>query len=399
MKLQQFRGVVKEHRRFLGWTLAMLVVVGSLLVYKLGSLVGGLSLNELAAAKAPVGWHGIYHQPLDLPLKAVRSAIFFASPDHGQTLTRLPNALFGLLAIISFGGLIRMWHGRRTAVLATLMFATSAWLLHVSRLASFDVLYLWAMSSLVCSHTLLRKYYQKPSVWYGNIVIWGLLLYIPGLVWFVLADIVVQYRYIGKGWQHHDEWWQRLLTLLIAVVWLPLLVFDLTRHGQLVAWLGLPAHFAASGTLVKQFLAVPVHLFIRGPQYPESWLGRAPILDVFALVVCALGIFFYAVHWQASRSRYLALLALMGFILVGLGGPVPLSLLVPLLYMAVATGIAYLLRDWLKTFPNNPLARGLGIGLVTVAVVLSCMYNYRAYFIAWPHNSVTKTTFRYHRQP
>ena len=150
-------------------------------------------------------------------------------------------------------------------------------------------------------------------------------------------------------------------------------------------------------TLLKQFAAVPVHLFIRGPQYPELWLGKAPILDVFALVACILGIYFYLTHWKASRSRYLAVLALFGFVLVGLGGPVGLSILVPLLYMAVATGLAYLLRDWLKTFPNNPLARSLGIGLVVFAVTLSCLYNYRAYFIAWPHTAVTKATFRYHR--
>jgi hypothetical protein len=65
--------------------------------------------------------------------------------------------------------------------------------------------------------------------------------------------------------------------------------------------------------------------------------------------------------------------------------------------MAIATGLAYLLRDWLKTFPNNPVARGVGIGLVVAAVGLSCIYNYRAYFIAWPHNTVTRTVFIYHR--
>ncbi len=397
MMIQKLRGTVREHRRLFGWLLAALVVVSWLLLYKLGSLVGGLSQTEVTAATAPVGWHGIYHQPLDLPLKLARSVVFAPFPDHGQTLTRLPNVLFGALAIVSFGGLIRLWHGRRTAVLATALFAFGAWTLHVSRLASFDVLYLWAMPTLICSHYLLRKHYQSRAVWYGNIVVWGLMLYIPGLVWLVAADIVMQRRFLSLGWQHHKLWRQRLFSIFLGLLWLPLLAVNLARSGQAIAWLGLPAHFAAPLTVLKQFAAVPAHLFIRGPQYPELWLGKAPILDVFVLIACILGIYFYATHRQSPRSRYLAVLAFLGFLLVGLGGPVGLSLLVPLLYIAAATGIAYLLHDWLKTFPNNPLARSLGVGIVVFAVALSCLYNYRAYFIAWPHNAATKVTFQYRR--
>ncbi len=397
MMIQKLRGAVREHRRLLGWLLAALIVAGWLLLYKLGNLVGGLSHTEVAAATTPVGWHGIYHQPLDLPLKLARSVAFALFPDHGQTLTRLPNVLFGALAIVSFGTLVRLWHGRRTAVLATALFAFWAWTLHVSRLASFDVLYLWAMPTLICSHYLLRKYYQSRAVWYGNIIVWGLMLYIPGLVWLVVADIVMQRQFLSLGWQYHKLWRQRLFSIFLGLLGLPLLAVNLTRSGQAIAWLGLPAHFAAPLTVLKQFAAVPVHLFVRGPQYPELWLGKAPILDVFVLIACVLGIYFYATHRQSPRSRYLAVLAFLGFLLVGLGGPVGLSLLVPLLYIAAATGIAYLLHDWLKTFPNNPLARSLGVGIVVFAVALSCLYNYRAYFIAWPHNAATKVTFQYRR--
>jgi hypothetical protein len=223
------------------------------------------------------------------------------------------------------------------------------------------------------------------------------MLYIPGLIWLVVADFVMQRKFLALGWKHHATLSRRLLSLLLGLVWLPLLVTDLMRSGQAMAWLGLPAHFSAPLTVVKQFVAVPVHLFIRGPQYPELWLGKAPILDIFVLAACVLGIYFYATHRKSARSRYLAVLAFLGFVLVGLGGPVGLSLLVPLLYIAAATGLAYLLHDWLKTFPNNPLARSLGVGIVVFAVALSCLYNYRAYFVAWPHNTATKVVFRYHR--
>jgi hypothetical protein len=374
---------------------AAFAAVSILLLYRLGSLVGGLSLNEFLAVSSPVGWHGIYHQPLYLPLEAVRSVVFFLFRDHGQTLTRLPNTLFGLLAIFSFIWVVRMWHGVRTAICAGALFATSAWVLHVSRLASFDVLYLWALPTLLVTYVKMQRDSTKAWVFYGSLLIWGILLYIPGLVWLLLVNLYASRKAIAKGWRHFNRWWQRLIYLLIGIAWLPLLTYRLRHLAELKLWLGLPAQLDPPITLLKHFVSVFAHLFVRGPQYPELWLGRAPILDIFTLATCLIGLYFYARHLKASRSRLLGSFFLIGAVLVALGGPVGLSLLVPLLYIFAATGIAYLSREWLQTFPLNPLARTLGISLIILAVALVCTYNLRAYFVAWPHNSVTKAIFIY----
>lgn len=385
---------ISERARLLAWLILAAAGLGWLMLHKLGSLTGGLSSGEVTAATAPVGWHGIYHQPLYLPLNIVRSIVFYASPAHGQMLTRLPNAVFGALAILAFFWLVKLWHGTRTAVMAGLMFACGAWILHASRLASFDVLYLWATPTLLLTHVLLHRYKDYRLVWYGSLIAWGLLIYVPGMVWLVLAEIYLQRADLAAAWRAANRFWLRAAYLLLGLIWLPLLGLYIRHLDNLLYWLGWPA---SPRHLLKQFAAVPVHLFVRGPQYPDIWLARAPILDIFALAACAIGIYFYLTHINAARSRLLAVMALLGFILVGLGGAVSLSLLVPLLYVAAATGIAYLLREWLGVFPNNPLARGLGIGLVSLAVALSCFYNLRAYFIVWPHNQATQTVFKYHR--
>lgn len=395
---------MKKALHYLGndWRLAAglaaaIIGLGCLLLFRLGSLTGGLSSGEITAATAPVGWHGIYHQPFYLPLKLVRSVVFVIFPAHGQTLTRLPNTLFGALAVVAFTWLVKTWHSPRTAILTGLLFATGAWTLHVSRLASFDVLYLWATPTLLLINSLLQRQVRQPVVWYGSLLIWGLMLYVPGLVWLIVLSVWSQRQSLLRAWQYFRRWWQRLLYILAALIWLPLLVVDLLRPGNLVTWLGLPTHWAPFPTLAKHLIAVPVHLFIRGPEYPDRWLGRAPLLDVFTLAICLLGIYFYAQHLRASRSRLLGLWALLGTLLVGLGGPVSLSLLVPLLYVGAAAGIAYLLHEWMHTFPNNPVARTLGLGVIALAVALSCTYNLRAYLVAWPHNQSTTTVFKYHR--
>lgn len=383
------------HRRGYALLAVALAAVCFLLLYKLGSLVGGLSAGELTAARTPIGWHGLYHEPLYLPLNAVRSVVFFLFADHGQTLTRLSNVFFGLLTIFTFGWLVWLWHGRRTTLLAGFLFATSAWVLHVSRLASFDVLYLWAITTLLLAHVKLQRQATNPIVFYGTMLLWGVLLYVPGMIWLLLVEWWLQRQAIARGWRHFGHWWQRFAYLLCGIIWLPLLIHRVRSVAVLRTWLGLPQQLDSPLMLLKHFAAVFVHLFIRGPEYHDLWLGRAPLFSVFALAASLIGIYFYARNFRAGRSRLLGGFFLIGAILVALGGPVGLSLLVPLVYLLVAAGIAFLLREWLRTFPRNPLARGIGISLIAVAVALSCAYNLRAYFVAWPHNHDTKTTFSY----
>lgn len=394
--MKKIRQKLGANRRLAVVSLLALTAVCFLLLYRLGSLVGGMSVGEVATARTPVGWRGIYADPLYMPLELVRSAVFFLFPDHGQTLTRLPNTLFGLAAIVSFAWLVRLWHGRRTAVLATVLFTAGAWTLHASRLASFDVLYLCAIPLLLLTYVKLQRDNQRSWVFYGSMAVWGALLYVPGLIWLLLVTLYASRKGIAAGWRHFSRWWQRLAYLLIGIGWLPLLTFRLQDMELLKTWLGAPLDFGTPLVLLKQFAAVFVHLFVRGPEYPALWLGQAPILDIFTLAACLIGIYFYLRNWRASRSRLLGIFFVIGAILIGLGGPVGLSLLVPVLYLLAATGIAYLTREWLQTFPLNPLARGVGTGLVILAVALSCTYNLRSYFVAWPHNTTTEATFRYH---
>ena len=396
--MKNARTTLTTHWRLLTTLLFGLVVVGGLLTYRLGSLTGGLAAGEISVTSAPLGWHGLYQQPLYLPLKIIQSIVFFFVADHNQLVTRLPNMLFGLLSVITFAGLVRNFHGARTTILTVTLFATSSWLLHVSRLASYDVLYLWAVSLLLLGYSLRQHYEQSALVFYGSALSVSLLLFVPGLVWLIVPLIVLSRRDIQDGWSAHRDWRQRLIYGLLGLLWLPLLLPALVRSStDLRLWLGLPTIFPALTTLGKQLVAVPIHLLIRGPAYPEVWLGRLPLLDIVTLAFVITGGYFYARHWRARRTQQLVMVLFIGTILIGLGGPVGLSLLVPVVYLSAAAGINSLLKSWLRVFPHNSIARSLGIGLLSVAVAASCTYNLRAYFVAWPHNATTEATFHYRR--
>lgn len=392
--MRRLIAVFRGQERLVAIVAVIVAALGALMFYRLGTLVTGFSDREVAVLAETQGWRGLYNDPLNAPLNLLQSVVFFVAPDHGTFLSRLPNVVFGVLSIASFAWLISFWHNRRTTILTTVLFATGAWTLHASRLATYDVLYLWALPTLLLIPVLLHNYPKRALVWYSSILLWGVLLYVPGLVWLIVVQWFLHRKLLAQGWAQFGAWWQRTVSALAFIIWLPLLVYSLVRDGGWLSWLGAPDTWPGFVELLRQLLAVPFQLFVRGPAIPDIWLGRLPILDIFSLALCLVGIYFYAVHWRSSRTRNLFVLGIIGVILVGMGGPVGLSLLVPLLYVFVATGMAYLLHDWLKVFPRNPIARSLGISLIALAVTISAVYNIRAYFVAWPNNPTTQATFR-----
>lgn len=365
-------------------------------IYHLGSLTGGASLTELQSVKNGLGTTGILHNPLYLPLQLLRSIVFVAFGTQSLFLDRLPNLIFGLLVVGIFAYLISLWHDAKTTIFASIIFALSPWVLHVSRLASFDVMYLLVVPALLLSHVLLHRYIKKPYVFVGALFTWSILLYIPGAVWLVLWNIYLQRSDIKSAWSNSLNLFQKTVAIFASLVWAPLVATMIIGHTRIVEYLGLPNSYAAPLQELKHAASIPYHLFLVGPEYPSIWLGHSPILNIFCLVMCLLGIYYYVDHWSASRSRLLISLFLISIFIVAANGVVGLTLLIPFLYIFIAMGIAFLLKQWLTVFPLNPLARGLGIGILVFAVTLSSVYGLRSYFVAWPANSVTKSIFRYH---
>lgn len=394
--MKKFRRFYKRYARYVWWSAAITLALGMLFLYRLGTIPGGMSAAEMSVAAGRYGWHGLFDTLLFAPINIVRSIIFFAAGHHGQLLTRLPNALFGISAVIGFAWLLRLWHGTRTAVFGSILFATAAWTLHSSRIATNDVMYLWAMVVLLVTNALVYRHSDKLRVLFGAIVAWSCLLFIPGMVWLVALNLFWQRKSITTLWSNAQALWQKSLVIITLLLPLGVLIASLIQSSQWLLWLGLPDHMSSPLTIVRNFFAIPYHLYVRGPLLQDLWLDRLPVLDIMVAVTSVIGLFFYSQNMKSGRSRMLASVFGLSLLLIAFGGLVSISLILPLMYGLAATGLAYLLREWLQVFPINPFARSLGIGLIVCAISFSALYNMRAYFVAWPHNPVTQATFRYH---
>lgn len=391
-RLQKFW---RQNKRMI-WIPVCFIALISLMFYKLGSLTGGVSAKEYMVATQPIGWHGLYLNALNFPMQFVRSMIAWMDPNRGMTLLRAPNAVFGMLAVVSFAWLLKVQHGLRTAILGTLLFSTSAFVLHISRIASFDVIYLASVPLLLASIVTIQKMPQKSWPFILSALVWSALLTTPGLIWLVAWIISRHWEDLASSWQNLNRLKRFLVASILSAWVVPVGLSSWRDIHNLGQWLGLPKSLPGPLDLTRNIIKVPYHLFVRGPHDPTLWLDHTPILDFFTLLVCVIGLYFYIRHWQSNRSKLVGGVALIGTLLIGVAGPVSLALLVPLLYICAATGVAYLIHEWLKTFPVNPIARVMGITMVLIAVLFSCTYNLRAYFVAWPNNNETFTAFSHH---
>lgn len=371
------------------------IFVGVLLLVQLGSLTHGVSARELSFMERYGSLSEIAHNPLNLPL-TLTAWLVQLLPMHGVFWLRLPEALFAAVTMLGMIYILRRWYGPRTAFFGFFLFATSAWVLHVGRLATADVLLLWGVVALLSSHILLSHHPNRSSAAWLWCVAQITLLYVPGMVWLVLLNIILQRSDISAAITSLKWVGKTVSAITVLALLTPLgmgfVSGSATELG--LSLLGLPQYMPSLGTLWHNLAHSLLFVAVRGNAPNDVWLNHLPLLDAFLLTALLAGILFYAQHVRASRTRLILGFFIIGLALATVNGVMMLSLIVPLLYLVAAAGIAYLLHLWLSVFPRNPVARGTGIGLIALAIVISSVYGLRQYFIAWPHHTPTHAAFQ-----
>jgi succinate dehydrogenase hydrophobic anchor subunit len=224
-------------------------------------------------------------------------------------------------------------------------------------------------------------------------------LYVPGMIWLVLIGAIIQRKNIREARQATHAPWMRALSLSAGIILLVPLLYAFSKSPGLIRqWLGIHSSVILSGdglkTVALTIFDVPKSLFISSSFDPVHWLGRLPLLSSFEIIMLLLGMYFYATHIRAARTRLILTLSTVAVLIIGFSGITAISLIVPIVYLLAAAGIAYILHLWLKVFPNNPVARTTGIVLILLTVLLTSAYQTRSYFVAWRYNSDTMQSFR-----
>lgn len=364
-----------------------------LLWFRLGSLTYGNAAEiEVASREAASSWQAIAQNPLYAPYTVTQRLVMLTGHD-GVTSMRLVTTVWAVLAMILFYLVARQWHSVRVAALATWLFITSAWFLHTARLATPEILWLVGILALVVLFSPRRYGFDNRFAFPVIVAMLAALLYVPGMVWLVLLSLIIRRENLVDSWESSRGFFLRFVAIAGGLALIGPLIQGLILNPELVRpWLGIGT-LESPLLIIRQLLAVPKQLFISGPFDPVQWLGRLPLLSVFETVMFILGAYFYLTHLRAARARFIIVLSLLAWLIIGAGGLVSLSLIIPAVYLVVTTGIAYMLHEWFKVFPNNPIARSMGIAVIAIAILLTSVYQTRSYFIAWRYSPDTRQVF------
>jgi hypothetical protein len=393
MQLQRtFKQLLKEvGLPTIGYFLA-LFSAALLLVYRLKYLVPGFSPAEKTAILASRSIKVMLSDPLNLPHKVMRYIVAKLA-HHGFIAMRGVSVIIALSVIVLFFYSVRRWFGFRIAVITTVLLTVSSWFLSVGRLATPDIISLSLISIVAIASWLPNHKHTNLAVGLGvAMVTW--LLYIPGMLWFLLAGLIWRRKKIFALIKD-----QKPLSIISVIILLmvvaPLVIGVLTDMTLLRTYLLIPADpLQALNNIPKNLALIPVHLFVRGDGNPLQFVGRLPMLDFMTSILILLGIYN---TWQNER-RLDRLKFLFGGIvvlclLISLESGFPIAALIPFLYLLAASGVSYLNNQWFKVFPVNPIARGIAVSLAVIAVASVSFYHINYYFVAWPQVPATKQIY------
>jgi hypothetical protein len=379
-------------RRFLS---VFLILAALFLLYfwRLGTLTTGLGSTENDARHSSTQIHSIITQPANAPQKIIQYS-FQAAGQSGAFWMRLSSVIFALILTACFYFLARAWFGKFIGALGTLLFATTPWLILLSRSATPGILLLAPVSILAAYVYLTRAQgrWRWPA-WLWLMASIALALYVPGLAWLIVIGAVFSWRQIVGVIQNLPPLWLSSGILLFLVLIGPL-GWAISKDWTVIKPLLLipptwPNNLEDLSTIGWSGLA----LIWRARQHMDLLIGRLPILDITQIALLFFGL---SAMWRRARAEMYGLMALavFGILAAGLNRDlVLLTLCLPAISLISAAGLRYLLIEWRQVFPRNPLPKALVLVLMCTLVALHALYGVRYALIAWPHTLDTRNTY------
>jgi 4-amino-4-deoxy-L-arabinose transferase-like glycosyltransferase len=366
-----------------------------LYVWRLGTLVPGLSKNEDTARIASGSLHNLLNNPFYAPHKAIQ--YFFQILDyHGAFWMRSVSVFFVLVFLVSLYLLLKLWFSRFIAIAGTLLFATTPWVIILARSATPDIMLLSPIL-LIFSYVFLSRTTTKVLIsWFLFIIAVALSLYTPGMIWFILIALIFGNKRIIKTFLKVKGLYSIAGIIVLFLLLLPL-GYALARHPSLFKeLLGLPQSFPGLSSTIESGVRASSSLFVKLQQDTDYTIGQFAIINIVQVV---LGVIGFLSMWQKARRQALCLLVLLiiSLKLAAVNNNIIfLTLSLPSIAILDAAGLRYLYKRWYYVFPLNPLARSFATILVCSVLLVHVLYGARYALLAWPHNVETRKVYVIH---
>ena len=364
-----------------------LIVIAILMGWKLGSLTPGLSEPEVATYQSARNLSIIIDNAINAPYKI---AVYLSTRVMDNALgLRLVGAAVGSVAIVLFYFMAQKIMTVSNAIMTTAMFATTSLLLHTSRTATPNVMLL-TLLALVAVGSFIRFNKRSEPGWLLASALIALSLYTPGLVFFILAGAAWQFRHVKSSFEDLRPVIIISCSVIFSLLVAPLVISLIRDPNLWRSYLGVPAELPNISVVLQRAGEAILSLFVISPKNPVYWLGRQPILDVFATALFVYGIVTVIRHYRLER-----LILIIGVFLIAIawiaisGNHQGMILVLPFVYIVIGLGLQELMDKWLSVFPRNPIAQITGAAFLVTAVLLAINFQTQRYFVAWANSPET----------
>jgi hypothetical protein len=308
------------------------------------------------------------------------------------------SAVASVLSVLMFFQLLRNWLlSPGKALVGTVLFATSSWTLvigrgaHSATVGSFLLLLIFTLGTRLLFTT-------KPFFdWLLLVAATVLALYSPAIVWLVfLTGVVSLLHYKQRQRSLPLKTWHKIFISATAAVLLTPLILSLIFNPSLgLTLLGISSVAHSIPDLFLNVSDAVKAIFFVNPASSPLGLGKTPMLDIFSVFMFLLGCYYFERRLSLKRSKMLFGGLAIGLVVCTISGfdLMRLSLLLPLVYIFVAAGVHESISRWLAVFPRNPIARGLGVVALSVAIGFVALYHLNKMFIARPGNPEIRTLY------
>lgn len=369
-------------------SIAGVIALLVLMLYQLQSLTPGVSESELATRQSTETIGVIIENPVQAPYKM---SVFLTTKVFNSVFgLRLVGALLGVLAVIIFFLLTRQIFDPLVSIATTAMFATSSYFLVMTRSATANVMLL-SLWTIVAVGYYIRFGKRKDLGWITAALVLGTSLYVPGMILFLLPLAIWQFPHAKKSFERLHPSIIIITSVIFGILCVPLLVGVIRQPSLWREYLGLPNLIAPVLDMVKHSATAVMSIFVRSPKDPSVWLGRQPILDVFATATFAYGIVALIKQFRLDRFWLIGGILALGVLWVGItANRYGIILLLPFIYLVIGHGLQLLIQQWRSVFPKNPIARYTGVILLVTVIIAAMNFQLHRYFVAWSHSDETK---------
>lgn len=373
--------------------------IAILAVTTLGLQISNLSSGQNIIEKATLEQLSIAPSPSERMVNAPYTIpAYYLGQFLDDTLygARVVSVLYALVATIVLFFLIKRWFTSQIAIIASLLFITSSWVLAISHQAAALILLVVAPLLLIGA---LARYVSDKNTEYSTFILLIMSVafsaYVPYMFWTISSILVVLIFIYKRTYIPFNIKGIVLALGLFLILLAPLAVSLFNYPGQIKELLGIPMNFPTITEYLSNFIHQFTSLFIFIQPYPELFLARLPILDIFSTIMVILGIYYFIKHMPKKRelSIFLAISMLLLVIPLSENYLLAMTALIPFVYILIPSGIFEILKQWYEIFPRNPVARNMAVIAIVIIVGIATFYNLERFYVAWPNTEATNNAY------